>query len=86
MTHTTALTSAPTLLRLPAVLARVGISRATLYRWIRQGHFPHPRSLTPSGSTVAWLSADIEAWITSKPTTFGGTFGGAISFDVPKAA
>ncbi|WP_284322932.1 helix-turn-helix transcriptional regulator [Dyella acidisoli] len=86
MTHAAALTPTSSLLRLPAVLARVGISRATLYRWMRQDQFPRPRSLTPNGSTVAWLAAEVEAWITSKPTTSGGTFGGAISFNATHPA
>lgn len=74
------------LLRLPSVLERIGVSRTTLYRWIGQGVFPRPRSLTPNGSTVAWLSSEVDAWINSKPATNGGTYGGIFSLDAAEAA
>ncbi len=50
-----------TLLRLPQVIERVGVSRATLYRWIADGTFPPPRLL--GLRAVAWLSTEIDGWI-----------------------
>lgn len=47
-------------LRLPEVLARIPVSRATLYRWISQGRFPEPIKLGPRCS--AWLRAELESW------------------------
>lgn len=79
-------TTAPSLLRLKVVLQRIGVSRTTLYRWIHTGHFPRPRSLTPSGSTVAWLAGEVEAWITSKPATPGGSSGGSFGSGALQAA
>ena len=78
---TTTASLAPRLLRLRDVLQHVAASRTTLYRWVRLGQFPRPRSLTPTGSTVAWLSTEVEAWIISKPATDGGTFGGTFGND-----
>ena len=78
---TTTVSSNSRLLRLQDVLQRIAVSRTTLYRWVRLGQFPRPRSLTPTGSTVAWLATEVEAWITSKPVTNGGTFGGTFGND-----
>ncbi|OOG64846.1 hypothetical protein B0E46_05465 [Rhodanobacter sp. B04] len=86
MNLVTSSTTAPSLLRLKAVLQHIGVSRTTLYRWIHAGHFPRPRSLTPNGSTVAWLAAEVEAWINSKPATSGGISGGAFGSDALQAA
>ena len=55
-------------LRLRDVLQLVGVSRATLYRWVKAGLFPAPRPLTSTGSIVAWPSTEIENWIKNKVT------------------
>ena len=47
-------------LRLPTVCARYGLSRSTLYAWIKQGYFPAPIKLGPRVS--AWAVADLEQW------------------------
>lgn len=49
------------ILRLPAVKARTGLSRATIYRKIQSDDFPRPHQL--SRRAVGWLESDIEAWI-----------------------
>ena len=46
--------------RLPNVCARYGLSRSTLYAWIKQGTFPAPLKLGPRAS--AWALADLEQW------------------------
>ena len=74
MSHTQA--AMPALLRLPAVLALVGVSKATLYRWASAGMFPQPRALTPTRSTVAWSAAEVHAWIASKLAANDGTYDG----------
>jgi len=51
------------LMRLPAVLAAVGVGRSTLYALISVGQFPPPIKLTPSGRAVAWPMSAVEAWI-----------------------
>lgn len=51
------------ILRLPAVKARTGLSRSTIYARIREGLglFPLPVKLGPRA--VGWLASDIDAWI-----------------------
>lgn len=49
-------------LRLPEVLSKVGISKATLYDKIKRGEFPGPIKLF-GGPNVAWRQSDILAWM-----------------------
>jgi len=49
------------LLRLPEVMARVGMKRSAIYERMREGRFPRSRSL---GSRCAvWVETEIEDWI-----------------------
>lgn len=50
-----------TILRLPAVKARTGLSRSSIYLRIAQGRFPKPISL--GGRAVGWIESDIQAWL-----------------------
>ncbi len=43
-----------------AVAIRFEISRATVWRWVKENKFPKPIKLSP-GST-RWKLSDIEAW------------------------
>lgn len=52
------------LLPLPAVVHKIGASRASIYAWVRDGRFPKPRKLGPR--RVAWLASDLDAWIASR--------------------
>ena len=45
------------------ILARLGISRATLYRWISEGRFPRPLILGPR--VRRWRAGVIENWLKS---------------------
>jgi len=49
------------ILRLPAVKARTGLSRATIYRKIQNSEFPRPHQL--SQRAVGCLESDVETWI-----------------------
>jgi prophage regulatory protein len=49
-----------TFIRLPAVMARTGLSRSTIYQKIQQGCFPAPVKLGPRAS--AWIESEIERW------------------------
>ncbi len=53
-----------TILRLPAVKARTGLSRSTIYRRIIEGNFPRPVSL--GARAVGWREHEIIEWIDSK--------------------
>lgn len=53
-----------TLLRLPAVKARTGLSRSTIYLYVSEGIFPKPVQLGPRA--VAWVADEIEAWIAQR--------------------
>lgn len=55
---------AHTILRLPAVKARTGLSRSTIYLRIAQGEFPQPINL--GQRAVGWIEADIEVWLAGR--------------------
>jgi prophage regulatory protein len=52
------------LIRLEAVKARTGLSRSTLYAYMREGRFPQPVAI--SERCVAWIEAEIDAWIAER--------------------
>lgn len=48
-------------LRLPEVIVRVGLRRASIYRYIGQGRFP---KAVPIGvRAVGWLEHEIDNWL-----------------------
>jgi prophage regulatory protein len=49
------------ILRLPAVKARTGLSRSTIYLRISEGSFPKPVSL--GGRAVGWIEAEVNDWL-----------------------
>ena len=53
-----------TILRFPAVRARTGLSRVTVWRLEQRGEFP--KHLKLSSHIVGWLETDIAAWIRSR--------------------
>lgn len=48
-------------LRLPVVKARTGLSRSSIYVFMKAGSFPRPISL--GSRSVGWLDSAIDAWI-----------------------
>lgn len=52
------------LLRLPAVSARVGFGRSSIYAKVKKGEFPAPIQI--GARVVAWPSAEIDAWIAAR--------------------
>jgi len=52
---------ATSILRLPAVKARTGLSRSTIYLRVAEGTFPKPVSL--GGRAVGWVEAEIQEWL-----------------------
>lgn len=51
----------PRLLRLPEVIARVGLRRSAIYQRMSEGRFPKCRSLGPKCSV--WVETEVNAWI-----------------------
>jgi len=52
------------LIRRPEVEKRTGLSRSTIYDWLKRGEFPLPVKL--GKRLVAWREGDITAWIESR--------------------
>ena len=53
-----------TILRLPQVKARTGLSRSSIYLRMQSNNFPSPISL--GGRAVGWLESDIDEWIVAR--------------------
>jgi prophage regulatory protein len=53
--------TATAVLRLPAVKARTGLSRSTIYHWVSLHKFPTPIRL--GGKSIAWVESEIESWL-----------------------
>ena len=51
-------------LRLPQVLDYVGVSKPTIYRWIKEKTFPEPIKL--STRMAVWKKADVQEWMREK--------------------
>jgi prophage regulatory protein len=49
------------LLRLPEVVRTIGVSRATIYRYVDSGRLPPPVKL--SARCIAWRASEITAWM-----------------------
>jgi prophage regulatory protein len=52
------------ILRLPAVLSLVGLSRSTLYEEIAAGRFPRQVRLTKR--SVGWRSEEVAKWLADR--------------------
>jgi prophage regulatory protein len=59
--HQGAYNMADSILRLPAVKTRTGLSRSTIYLRVSQGTFPRPVSL--GGRAVGWLEVEVQEWL-----------------------
>lgn len=51
----------PRMLSTQAVLLMTGVSRSTLARWRKSGHFPAPLRLGPG--RVGWPETEVLEWI-----------------------
>ena len=53
------------------VLDRVGVTYPTLWRWMREKHFPRSRNLgNPNNlknTRVGWLESEVETWLNARP-------------------
>lgn len=55
---------APRLLRLPEVINRTGLPRATIYEQMALGIFPKPVPL--SVRSRGWIESEVDAWIAAR--------------------
>lgn len=53
-----------TILRLPEVKSRTGLSRSTIYARIKEGTFPSSVSL--GARAVGWIDSEIQQWLEEK--------------------
>lgn len=60
-----------TIIRLPAVKARTGLSRSTLYLKIQQGTFP--KNISLGERSTGWLENEVQEWIESRITASRAT-------------
>ena len=51
----------PSLIDLKKVKELIGVSTATIYRWIEDGEFP--KQIKLGANCVRWKASDIEAWL-----------------------
>jgi len=58
------MSNSTSILRLPAVRARVAMSRSTIYQRVSEGTFPRPVNL--GKRAVGWLEAEINAWLAAQ--------------------
>jgi prophage regulatory protein len=56
-----AMAMADSILRLPAVKTRVGLSRSAIYLAVSRAEFPRPVQL--GVRAVGWLESEIEDWL-----------------------
>ncbi len=54
------------ILRRKQVQARTGLSRSTIYLYIKAGLFPKPVALGPRA--VGWIESEVSDWITERLT------------------
>jgi prophage regulatory protein len=55
---------ASALLRLPQVMARVGLKQTRLYQLVGDGEFPAPVRL--GDRAIAWVEEEVDEWIRKK--------------------
>jgi prophage regulatory protein len=51
-------------IRLPEVVRRVGISRSSVWLWVRQGRFPRPVRVGPR--VTCWRESEVDRWIAER--------------------
>lgn len=56
----------PRLMKLGEVMHRTGLSKPTIYNYIRKGQFPKPVKLGPRG--IGFIESEVVDWITDRIT------------------
>jgi prophage regulatory protein len=55
---------ATTILRLPTVKARTGLSRSSIYLKISQNQFP--KSISLGARAVGWIESEVDQWLSEQ--------------------
>ena len=53
-----------TILRLPAVKGRIGLSRSSIYQLVGESRFPRPTAL--ASRAVGWLESKVDEWLAAQ--------------------
>lgn len=61
--------SSPQIERLPAVIARTGLGRSSIYALIAKGAFPVPVKL--SSRAIGFVAGEIDLWIVQRAASRG---------------
>ena len=64
--HTTnsAISANTSLLRIKLVSERTGLGKSTIWKWVKEGRFPHPYKL--STRVTVWSSEEVNQWIADR--------------------
>lgn len=62
VTETAVSSAGERLIRLPQVLALVGLGKTTIYALMKDGEFPQPRKVR---HLSLWVESEVQAWIAS---------------------
>lgn len=54
------------IIRLPQVREKTGLSRSSIYAFMKERKFPLAFPLSENGRSVGWLEKSIDDWIDSK--------------------
>lgn len=53
-------------IRRATVCHRTGLAKTSIYDMVKRGEFPAPVRLSDSGTSVAWIEEEVEAWMESR--------------------
>ena len=57
----------PRFIRLPQVVEMTGLTKSTIYKWIRLGEFP--KQIQLGGKSVVWNERDVIDWMNQQIAT-----------------
>ncbi len=63
----------PRVIRLPEVIKRTGLPRASIYQQMALGAFPKPIALTLRSR--GWIASEVDGWIEQRIAARGATVG-----------
>jgi prophage regulatory protein len=62
--HSSGHMAVDSILRLPQVVAKTGLSRSTLY--VLQKHNEFPKAIQLGGRAVGWLNSEVSQWLAER--------------------